>query len=900
MSNKNLLNEGGAAGPMKHPFALETVKTGRDLIDFFKNAVDSLKKDSGSVKIDGVNVSFKVVGDEKKQFVVDRGSLSPLDIEGVAGSNLEQRFPPDKETGREHGMIKSVSNLLDILNSSISSIEPELIKLGMYDDPTIFMNTEYVSGETNVTKYEKNFIAFHGINQFYEKTSRKGYRPGIERPSWDKKQQLKSLELSYNLSIFNDMIEKIKPFAKERDFDVYGSIPAAFKKEPNFNQALSEVIAIIIGKPQEGEDEALVHEEAKTLQQWLEGAENPIKSTIIVNGAKEDPMTKKVYLLVLNAIQNEIPLSEFIPNLDDVKKAIDGAMIYHATRTLGNEIIQSLTSDLGDLDKHEGVVVRDEEKFNYDGPMKITGEFILGGMASPFRKKKVSEEEEEYTKHMVLIPGGFKPPTGGHYQMIMQYANSPEVDKVLLIIGDTGRGFITQQDSLEIFDVYGITNHPKIELKQVSGSPMRYVYQFVSKGGEAESYDDYTFSMGASSKQDKEDEEASDTDRSRDFTIWAKKAFEDEKLGINLEQVEEPPFYASVAIGKSGLNLSASTFQNAIKNDDQDMIDDHLPSFVLDTRNKESEDKNLYSKIMNVLQKDLNEVSVSANVAGYSGNIFKDENKYEHIDRREFAMSLINEQKLRKAIQNVLNIQEQNESNKIIQEKVLRNLINKVILFEAKEASEIAGSSFTGINELGTVLNEIMPKIETEYKKMRTEKEQRMSFRKHLILYMRNLLNIPIALADISAEYEKIKQERSPSGMPVELEESSNLLEQETSYTFKDNDEPIFVTDREKEKEEEKMGTEATILSGEDPTGAEYATRAIDSVDTQIINGFKLLKHNKTDRELYVRYLLINTLLWLDIYEDEIAGDVSDIESEVPGYEEEKREISSLAGSQGI
>ena len=893
MNNKRFLKEGGAAGPMKHPFALDSVRTGRDLINFFKNAVISLKEDPGSVKIDGVNVSFKVVGDEKKQFAVDRGSLSPLDIDGVVAGNLEDRFPPDKETGREHGMIKSISNLLNILNSSIDTIEPELTKLGMYDDPTKFMNTEYVSGETNVTKYEKNFLAFHGINQFYEKTSKKGYRPGIERPEWDKRQQLKSLELPYNPATFNDMIDKIKPFAKERDFDVYGSVPTAFKTEPNFNEALSEVITIIFDKSEENEE---VSEETKTLKQWLEGAENPKNTTIIVNGKKEDPMTKKVYLLVLNAIQSEIPLSSFIPSPEDARKAVDGAMMYHATRTLGDEVIKSLTSDLGDLDKHEGVVVRDEEKFGYNGPVKITGEFILGGMASPFRKKKVSEEEEQYKKHMVLIPGGFKPPTGGHYQMIMQYANSPEVDKVLLIVGDTGRGFITQQDSIEIFDIYGITSHPKIELKKVSGSPMGYVYQFIGKGGEAETYEDYTFSMGASSKPDKKDDEGADSDRSKAFVKWAEGALEKEKLGVDLEQVKEPPFYASVATGKSGLNLSASTFQNAIKNDDRDLIDDHIPSFVLDTKQKESESENLYLKVMNVLHKDLEEMSVSSNVAGYSLPIgMKNRNKFEHINRRDFAMSLIEEQKLRSAIQHILKTKEEEKRKIKTEEQQLRSLIENIIRIEVKEAKEIAGSSFTGINELGTVLNEIMPKIEIQYKKMRTEKEQRMSFRKHLILYMRNLLNIPIALADISDEYEKLKSDREGNVETQGLEESLNVSEQDTSITFKDKEEPIFATNGEEDEEEEKMDTGADILTGEDPTGAEYAQRAVDSVDTQIINGFKLVKHNKTDRELYVRYLLINALLWLDIYEDEIAGDVSDIESEVSGYEDEKRDISSTA-----
>ena len=53
---------GGAAGHMNHPFDLEWVNNGDDLIDFFERAKKFVKDDAaGAVKIDGVNVSFKVV-----------------------------------------------------------------------------------------------------------------------------------------------------------------------------------------------------------------------------------------------------------------------------------------------------------------------------------------------------------------------------------------------------------------------------------------------------------------------------------------------------------------------------------------------------------------------------------------------------------------------------------------------------------------------------------------------------------------------------------------------------------------------------------------------------------------------------------------------------------------------
>ena len=77
-----LLNEGGAAGHMAHPFDLPDVKTGNDLIKKFDDTVDVLNKDGGAIKIDGTNVSIKVIENEQgqKQFALDRGSMSELEL----------------------------------------------------------------------------------------------------------------------------------------------------------------------------------------------------------------------------------------------------------------------------------------------------------------------------------------------------------------------------------------------------------------------------------------------------------------------------------------------------------------------------------------------------------------------------------------------------------------------------------------------------------------------------------------------------------------------------------------------------------------------------------------------------------------------------------------------------
>ena len=115
------------------------------------------------VKIDGSNPSFKLVdGPNGKEFAVDRASMKEIDISGITVDRINERFPPG------HGMRAAITLLLDIFNEALPKITSELKTLGLWDDSTKFFNTEYVEGTTNVTEYDENFIAIHGINQFYE------------------------------------------------------------------------------------------------------------------------------------------------------------------------------------------------------------------------------------------------------------------------------------------------------------------------------------------------------------------------------------------------------------------------------------------------------------------------------------------------------------------------------------------------------------------------------------------------------------------------------------------------------------------------------------------------------------------------------------------------------------
>lgn len=361
--------EGGAAGHMSHPFDLPQVKTGRDLIKVFEKAVQSISKTPPAVKIDGVNTSIKLVTNEdgSLEFGLDRGSNKPLDVKGVTISDLTSRFVEG------HGMIAIGQEVLGIFNRALPVIQDELKKLGFFKKPLLF-NMEYVKGGTNVIGYANNFLAIHGINEIYEVKS--PVRGSISRST---------KEISYNSEVLNTLIEKVNKIAKNYGFEVFGTIPSSVKEDINFANELNTEIAVKYTP-----NDAVT----KRLGAWLDSCKNPRGVRVTLSdGKKVDALSKFIYQQVLNGVA----LNDIIKDGDKnmVNSCVCGAIFYHATRVLGQKILNSMTSPIGDIADQEGIVIRDQKISSV--PFKITGDFIVRGLESKFAK---SEEQESSASNL--------------------------------------------------------------------------------------------------------------------------------------------------------------------------------------------------------------------------------------------------------------------------------------------------------------------------------------------------------------------------------------------------------------------------------------------------------------------------------------------------------------------
>lgn len=104
-------------------------------------------------------------------------------------------------------------------------------------------------------------------------------------------------------------------------------------------------------------------------------------------------------------------------------------------------------------------------------------------------------------KFIVLIPGGFKPPTAGHMHLIASYNNNPQVEKVIVLIGPKEREGITREQSLKIFNLYGIGKFKKVQVEPTEyNNPMQAAFEFLMSDPRREEYKNLIFGMGASDK----------------------------------------------------------------------------------------------------------------------------------------------------------------------------------------------------------------------------------------------------------------------------------------------------------------------------------------------------------------------------------------------------------------
>lgn len=307
---KKLLLE-GPVGHMYHPFDLDKVQTGADLLSVFENeVVDYINQYTPSIKIDGINGPIRLITKEdgEKEFAIDRLSTSPLDRRGVTADRLRERFEKailqaldtDEEikiplhklvsmglniddlvvgkvltiTHRKknkkvvvkqittgHGFVNDGGVALQLCNDALRGAPSEMQRvlevLDMWDNPQVCLNNDIVhesskeSGMVNAVKYGEDFIAFHGLNEIYSPEGKSARKTREIRLTDEKKQALTD---------FVNLLNEYNTIDGFRALSPYDTVALKGEVSIDYSPALSTVVEIKL------DPENAV---AKSIAQWL-------------------------------------------------------------------------------------------------------------------------------------------------------------------------------------------------------------------------------------------------------------------------------------------------------------------------------------------------------------------------------------------------------------------------------------------------------------------------------------------------------------------------------------------------------------------------------------------------------------------------------------------------------
>jgi len=451
MKKKQLLKE-GPVGHMWHPFDLDQVQDGKDLLSVFENeVVQYLNQFNSSIKIDGINGPIRLITKEngEKEFAIDRLSTAPLDVRGVTADRLRERFEKavlqaldtDEEitmplhklvamgvslenfdvgtiltiTHRKknkkvvvksitsgHGFVNDGSVALSVLNATLAAdpqrMEQILEILDMWDNPNICLNNDIVhesskdSGQVNAVKYDEDFIAFHGLNEIFIPEGKRARKTREIALSDVQKRALTQLVA---------LINQHSPVQGFRALSPFDTVALRGEMDIDYSNALGEAVEIKM------DDQNAV---AKSIGQWL--ADSKIvkpsydEKYTFADGKKRSYFSKANYVALIpdqgekQYSVREMLSSEAHPEIteDDYYKFASAAIFYHATRVLGRAVLATLVnkSKVGNeaLTSHEGVVMRSSDIFGVDKPIKITGDFIRDGMFGGISQVMVKESTE--------------------------------------------------------------------------------------------------------------------------------------------------------------------------------------------------------------------------------------------------------------------------------------------------------------------------------------------------------------------------------------------------------------------------------------------------------------------------------------------------------------------------
>ena len=240
------------------------------------------------------------------------------------------------------------------------------------------------------------------------------------------------------------------------------------------------------------------------------------------------------------------------------------------------------------------------------------------------------------------------------------------------------------------------------------------------------------------------------------------------------------------------------------------------------------------------------------------------------LSREAIAKEFLLRENIQKAISIIQTKKISTRKSEILQEIKLRSIIQDMLIEAAVDPDEDPSTS-TGINVLADLIknSNFLKTIRTGYKILTTSKEQRESYRAHIVNAIQDSL-APVMANKVGAADIKESDFSVDEDIDVEISDEDKFIEGEP-----DSDEAAEAMMPDEEEDPVEDPKEEFGLEGEDETGRDRAFKDFRNIEQTIIDHFEMLS-NEDDREKFYDYLIANTKLYFDRYEKQLQTTVAE------------------------
>ena len=193
--------------------------------------------------------------------------------------------------------------------------------------------------------------------------------------------------------------------------------------------------------------------------------------------------------------------------------------------------------------------------------------------------------------------------------------------------------------------------------------------------------------------------------------------------------------------------------------------------------------------------------------------------------------------------------------------KHLRNLVFDQALLNESEDPNLDLHDSTGMNKLKELFanTNILSTLRTAFQSLQTEREQRLSFRAHIIQWTKDTL-APVRTNDQAGQGESVSE-----AIDIDIEGVEGFIDADDGSIEK--------------KPQDDGKSSMDPIEGQDTTGRNEAVGVYPKIETSITSYYAILD-DSGDQELFYDYLIANLKMYFDKWENEISKNIQEPESE--------------------